>query len=153
MFCNVVHILLSEHLREGYDLNIILYRIVVQQFFTISYHRLVCYGCGLGYSLVKEVLCCSCCIYMYLIFIKVYSLCTCGWYLESLQFTHVWMVQRVDRVLTCGWYLESLQFIHVWMVQRVDSVLTCGWYLESWQFTHVWMVLRGLIVYSRVDGT
>jgi hypothetical protein len=25
---------------------------------------------------------------------RVYSVLTCGWYLESLQFTHVWMVFR-----------------------------------------------------------
>ena len=25
---------------------------------------------------------------------RVYSVLTCGWYLESLQLTHVWMVVR-----------------------------------------------------------
>ena len=110
MFCNVVHILLSEHLREGYDLNIIWYRILVQQFFTISYHRLVCYGCGLGYSLVKEVLCCSYCIYMYLIFIKVW------------QFMHVWMVLREFTVYSCVDGTESWQCTHVWMVLRELTV-------------------------------
>jgi hypothetical protein len=29
---------------------------------------------------------------------------------------HVWMVQRVESVLTCGWYLESWQFTHVWRI-------------------------------------
>jgi len=88
LFCSVVHRLLSEHLREGYDLHIILHRVLVQQFFTLNYHRLVCYGCGLGCSLVKEVLCCSCCIYIY-IYVFNFWKCDC---LEGWHFTHMWMV-------------------------------------------------------------
>ena len=65
--------------------------------------------------------------------------------------SHVDGIYRVYSLLTCGWYLESLQCTHVWMVLKVYSILTCGWYLESLQSTHVWMVFRELTVYSHVD--
>jgi hypothetical protein len=66
----------------------------------------------------------------------------CGWYLESLEFTHMWMVLRELRV--CSRVNGTL---------RVYSLLTCGWSLDSLQFTHMWMVHGWLTVYSRVDGT
>jgi hypothetical protein len=51
---------------------------------------------------------------------RVYSLLTCGRYLESLQCTHVCMVFR-----------EFTVYSRVDGTERVDSLLTCGLYLEN----------------------
>ena len=37
---------------------------------------------------------------------------------ELTVYSRVDGTERVDSLLTCGWYLESLQFTHLWMVLR-----------------------------------